>query len=140
MRSFRDREVACSASERYGSNFESCVWRAVSSHSTHHPQEVHPAQFRLYLHKLGKGGLRPHSFFFESHILFTKSYKSVTDWPDHSSLNVFFLFCIIITYCVLRGDRFYTADSGVYKYILTYKDGPRTERVYFFYNSRKPIT
>ena len=27
----RDREVACSASDRLGSNFESCVWRAVSS-------------------------------------------------------------------------------------------------------------
>ena len=30
---FRDREVACSASDCQGSNFESCVWRAVSSHS-----------------------------------------------------------------------------------------------------------
>ena len=29
--SFRDREVACSASDRQGSNFESCVWRTVSS-------------------------------------------------------------------------------------------------------------
>ena len=28
-----DREVACSPSDRQGSNFESCVWRAVSSHS-----------------------------------------------------------------------------------------------------------
>ena len=27
-----DREVACSASDRQGSNFESCVWRTVSSH------------------------------------------------------------------------------------------------------------
>ena len=26
-------------------NFESCVWRAVSSHSSHHPQEVLLAQF-----------------------------------------------------------------------------------------------
>ena len=31
--SLRDREVACSASDRQGSNFESCVWRTVSSHS-----------------------------------------------------------------------------------------------------------
>ena len=38
--SLRDREVACSASDRQGSNFESCVWRTVSSHSSHHPQEV----------------------------------------------------------------------------------------------------
>ena len=37
--SLRDREVA-SWADRQGSNFESCVWRAVSSHSSHHPQEV----------------------------------------------------------------------------------------------------
>ena len=46
--SLRDREVACSASDRQGSNFESCVWRTVSSHSSHHPQEVLLAQFSLY--------------------------------------------------------------------------------------------
>ena len=45
MRSLRDREVACSASDRQGSNSESCVWRTVSSHSSHHPQEVLLAQF-----------------------------------------------------------------------------------------------
>ena len=28
----RDRKVACSVSDRQGSNFESCVWRTVSSH------------------------------------------------------------------------------------------------------------
>ena len=59
--SLRDREVACSASDRQGSNFESCVWRTVSSHSSHHPQEVHLAQFSLYVHK---GGLKPDSFHF----------------------------------------------------------------------------
>ena len=52
----RDREVASSASDRQGSNFESCVWRAVSSRS---PQEVFLAQFSLYVHK---GGIKPHSF------------------------------------------------------------------------------
>ena len=57
--SLRDREVACSASDRQGSNFESCVWRKVSSHSSHHPQEVLQAQFSLYVHK---GGLKPDSF------------------------------------------------------------------------------
>ena len=31
--SLRDREVACSISDLQGLNFESCVWRAVSSHS-----------------------------------------------------------------------------------------------------------
>ena len=62
--SLRDREVACSASDRQGSNFESCVWRTVSSQSSHHPQEVLLAQFSLYVHK---GGLKPDSF----HFIFT---------------------------------------------------------------------
>ena len=53
--SLRDREVACSASDRQGSNFESCVWRTVSSQSSHHPQEVLLAQFSLYVHKYCKG-------------------------------------------------------------------------------------
>ena len=57
--SLRDRDVACSASDRQGSNFESCVWRTVSSQSSHHPQEVLLAQFSLYVHK---GGLKPDSF------------------------------------------------------------------------------
>ena len=57
--SLRDREVAYSASDRQGSNFESCVWRTVSSQSSHHPQEVLLAQFSLYVHK---GGLKPDSF------------------------------------------------------------------------------
>ena len=47
--SLRDREVACSASDRQGSNFDSCVWRTVSSQSSHHPQEVLLAQFSLYV-------------------------------------------------------------------------------------------
>ena len=37
----------------------SCVWRTVSSQSSHHPQEVLLAQFSLYVHK---GGLKPDSF------------------------------------------------------------------------------
>ena len=59
--SLRDREVAYSASDRQGSNFESCVWRTVSSQSSHHPQEVLLAQFSLHVHK---GGLKPDSFHF----------------------------------------------------------------------------
>ena len=59
--SLSDREVACSASDRQGSNFESCVWRTVSSQSSHHSQEVLLAQFSLYVHK---GGLKPDSFHF----------------------------------------------------------------------------
>ena len=49
--------------DRQGSNFESCVWRTVSSQSSHHPQEVLLAQFSLYVHK---GGLKPDSFHFIS--------------------------------------------------------------------------
>ena len=61
--SLRDRVVACSASDRQGSNFESCVWRTVLSHSSHHPQKVLLVQFSLYVHK---GGLKPYSFHFIS--------------------------------------------------------------------------
>ena len=64
--SLRDREVACSASDRQGSNFESCVWRTVSSQSSHHPQEVLLAQFSLYVHK---GDLKPRFIYhFLSHV------------------------------------------------------------------------
>ena len=59
--SLRDREVECSASDHQGSNFKSCVWRTVSSQSSHHPQEVLLAQFSLYVHR---GGVKPDSFHF----------------------------------------------------------------------------
>ena len=65
--SLRDREVACSASDRQGSNFESCVWRTVSSQSSHHPQDVLLARFSLYVHK---GGLKPDSFHFLVYLFF----------------------------------------------------------------------
>ena len=72
--SLRDREVACSASDRQGSNFESCVWRTVSSQSSHHPQEVLLAQFSLYVHK---GGLKPDSFHFVPiHIMYYQIQKA----------------------------------------------------------------
>ena len=61
VESLRDREVACSASDRQGSNFESCVWRAVSSQSSYHPQEVLLSRFSLYVHK---NGLKPDSLHF----------------------------------------------------------------------------
>ena len=70
--SLRDREVACSASDRQGSNFESCVWRTVSSQSSHHPQEVLLAQFSLYVHK---GGLKPDSFHFITIYGFCKTFN-----------------------------------------------------------------
>ena len=72
--SLRDREVACSASDRQGSNFESCVWRTVSSQSSHHPQEVLLAQFSLYVHK---GGLKPDSFNFIFIFVYTKYFTFV---------------------------------------------------------------
>ena len=78
--SLRDREVAYSASDRQGSNFESCVWRTVSSQSSHHPQEVLLAQFSLYVHK---GGLKPDSFHF-----FCVTNASLNDSLGAKSCNV----------------------------------------------------
>ena len=54
-----DREVACSTSAHRGSNFESCVLRAVSSH------EVLPAQFSLYVHEVA---YNPIHFIFINHL------------------------------------------------------------------------
>ena len=73
--SLRDREVACSASDRQGSNFESCVWRTVLSQSSHYPQEVLLAQFSLYVHK---SGLKPDSFNFHN-IGIQMNRKELTD-------------------------------------------------------------
>ena len=81
--SLRDREVACSASDRQGSNSESCVWRTVSSQSSHHPQEVLLAQFSLYVHK---GGLKPDSFHF---ISFAWCVQGGTDVIPLSSQTVY---------------------------------------------------
>ena len=81
--SLRDREVACSASDRQGSNFESSVWRTVSSQSSHHPQEVLLAQFSLYVHK---GGLKPDSFHFISFAgtsLLRRDIKSPIHYTEH---------------------------------------------------------
>ena len=59
--SLRHREVACLASELQSLDFKSCVLRTVSSHLSHHAQEVLLAQFSLYVHK---SGLKPDSFHF----------------------------------------------------------------------------
>ena len=78
------------ASDRQGPNFESCVWRAVSSHSSHRPQEVLLAQFSLYMYK---SVLKPHSFI---HLLqvFIKIWRGVillriqcTEWSLPSDDN-----------------------------------------------------
>ena len=79
--SLRDREVACSASDRQGSNFESCVWRTVSSQSSHHPQEVLLTQFSLYVHK---GGLKPDSFHFTSYDIYHRLRIGLHDHLDQS--------------------------------------------------------
>ena len=73
--SLRDREVACSASDRQVSNFESCVWRTVSSQSCHQPQEVLLDQFSLYVHK---GGLKPDSFFYPMFYFSRTGYMSLS--------------------------------------------------------------
>ena len=78
--SLRDREVACSASDRQGSKFESCVWRTVSSPSSHHPQEVLLAQFTLCVHK---GGLKPDSFHFLSLVKTMRSIQCVRNVRYH---------------------------------------------------------
>ena len=79
--SLRDREVACSASDRQGSNFESCVWRTVTSQSSHHPQEVLLAQFSLYVHK---GGLKPDSFYFNDS---KNMYNTTVGWDMTSNMK-----------------------------------------------------
>ena len=56
------RAVVCSPNNHCTTiTIESCVWRTVSSQSSHHSQEVLLAQFSLYVHK---GGLKPDSFHF----------------------------------------------------------------------------
>ena len=88
--SLRDREVACSASDRQGSNLESCVWRTVSSQSSHHPQDVLLAKFCLYVHK---DGLKPDSFPFGRHKFLEhlnnhQSTITITDEWSRNSINI----------------------------------------------------
>ena len=101
--SLRDREVACSASDRQDSNFESCVWRTVSSQSSHHPQEVLLAQFSLYVHK---GGLKPDSF----HFIFTFSAAiSASTWHTYHTTT----HCVVFLYVPLgAGHLISTSSSG----------------------------
>ena len=93
-----DREVACSASDRQGSNFESCVWRTVSSQSSHHPLEVLLAQFSLYVHK---GGLKLDSFHFISflHTYYTmeqKKWRHVLLYHREKSIEKLFSFYFLL--------------------------------------------
>ena len=80
--SLRDRVVAYSASDLQGLNFESCVRRAVSSHSSHHSQEVLLAQFNLYVHKCG---LKPDSLHLSRPILIFFQNSPVSNVYSRSS-------------------------------------------------------
>ena len=98
MGSLRDRKVACSVLDRQGSNFESCVWRTVSSLSSHHPQEVLLAQFSLYVH------------------LLRRLQQIKVTWAQSSMLNIVFLaratlYCLQLfdwNYCKL--NLYYTSS------------------------------
>ena len=79
MGSLRDRKVACLASDRQGSNSESCVWRTVSSQSSHHPQEVFLAKFSLYVHK---GGLKFDSFHFSDYFKMSTIFSNYVEKYD----------------------------------------------------------
>ena len=103
--SLRDREVACSASDRQGSNFESCVWRTVSSQSSHQPQEVLLAQFSLYVHK---GGLKPDSFHF--HLVITIQFI-LTSKVDPCTVRVRLCFTMFS----------FTYERASYIMIMSYK-------------------
>ena len=99
--SLRDR--VCSASDRQGSNFESCVWRTVSSQSSHHPQEVLLAQFSLYVHK---GGLKPYSFYFLNEILILRLYRGLhlsLHYDENIGNGIIFNLDITRTYILYDG-------------------------------------
>ena len=103
--SLRDREVACSASYRQGSNFEFCVWRAVSSQSSHHPQEVLLAQFSLYVHK---GGLKPDSFHFPVPLRRTNSTPATEYWTlPTASMHCSYFVCQLVP-----TDSFFPSKHG----------------------------
>ena len=94
--SLRDRAVACSASDRQGSNFESCVWRTVSSQSSHHPQEVILAQFSLYVHK---GGFKPDSFHFIYIVLSIEAVTKISISVAHT-----------VNCCIRLFSRYFSMD------------------------------
>ena len=106
--SLRDREVACSASDRQGSNFESCVWRTVSSQSSHHPQEVLLAQFSLYVHK---GGLKPDSFHFIMGSTISENIICSIPYAMRTSLHTSMLLC--------KAKRQYSLTCKVSRYCLS---------------------
>ena len=92
--SLRDRELACSASDLQGSNFESCVWRTVSSHL---PREVQLAQFTLYVQK---SGLKPDSFHFSIpllvEILVLATIEITMSYPNTHNTNIVILLLLYL--------------------------------------------
>ena len=141
---FEIRALAvCSASDRQGSNFESCVWRTVSSQSSHHPQEVLLAQFSLYVHK---GGLKPDSFHFsQPHELTSIEYlyygsTAIMNAYQFSSVRGSILDVKIwrpqMSDCDaerVRAERLNPYSAGIdFSRILTTKVDPRTVRVKIF--------
>ena len=100
--SIRDREVSCSTSDLEGLNIESCVWRAVSFHSSHHPQEVFLVQFSLYLH----------SSTFNS-IYYGRN-------VSHSKLqSSYILFFIRLTFCSGDFNEMYCKVPGQSQFVLS---------------------
>ena len=65
-------------------NLASCVWRTVSSQSSHHPQEVLLAQFSLYVHK---GGLKPDSFHFTYYSVGVKTIYRVLSTTEAGTIS-----------------------------------------------------
>ena len=88
MGSLCDREVACSASDLRSLNFETCVWREVPSHSSHHPQEVLLTQFSLYVQKSG-----PFHFIYVTPVLIA---VIVIIYNAFTMLSL-----LLITYCMM---------------------------------------
>ena len=132
--SLRDREVACS--DRQGSNFESCVWRTVSSHSSHHPQEVLQAQFSLYVHK---GGLKPDSFHF---------YQAYSSWLIGKQFHVGNLgINVIIGHLITSSDcdtdyltiNIHSRNQITIYFIRSSGGGPRRSIFYQTYPKRSVV-
>ena len=108
--SLRDREVACPTRDRRCSNFESCVLRAVPSHSSHYPQEALPAQFSLYVHKSGLNLIH----FFRFPILYvTISWFILINIFNINSVNKrFFLSTFSTFFSDFSGDNLFLIPSN----------------------------
>ena len=68
---------------------------------------------------------------YQSFFLVWKHHKCLSYlFPTHLTTYVMGLRPLVIFHFFQCGDRLYTSECDVYRrYILTYKDGPRTERV-----------